>query len=84
MRLPRGSSLVFQMHYTTIGKPTTDRTRMGFIFAKEPPKMALSSRASPSTCAPRRNGSQPRAPGHTGPAHPFEGFHRVMLREAAG
>lgn len=45
MRLPKGSSLVFQMHYTTIGKETTDRTRMGLIFAKEPPKMALSGTA---------------------------------------
>jgi hypothetical protein len=45
MRLPKGSSLVFQMHYTTIGKPTTDRTRMGLIFAKEPPTMALSGTA---------------------------------------
>ena len=41
MRLPKGSSLVFQMHYTTIGKPTTDRTKMGLIFAHEPPKIAL-------------------------------------------
>jgi hypothetical protein len=45
MRLPKGSSLVFQMHYTTIGKETTDRTRMGLIFAKEPPKIALSGTA---------------------------------------
>jgi hypothetical protein len=45
MRLPKGSTLVFQMHYTTIGKETTDRTKMGFIFAKEPPKMALSGTA---------------------------------------
>ncbi len=45
MRLPKGSSLVFQMHYTTVGKPTTDRTRMGLIFGKEPPRMALSGTA---------------------------------------
>jgi mono/diheme cytochrome c family protein len=45
MRLPKGSSLVFQMHYTTIGKETTDRTKMGLIFAKEPPKMPLSGTA---------------------------------------
>ena len=29
MRLPAGYSLVFQMHYTTTGKATTDRTRIG-------------------------------------------------------
>jgi hypothetical protein len=45
MRLPKGASLVFQMHYTTIGKETTDRTRMGLIFAKEAPKMPLSGTA---------------------------------------
>jgi hypothetical protein len=45
MRLPKGTSLVFQMHYTTIGKATTDRTRMGLVFAKEPPRMALGGTA---------------------------------------
>jgi hypothetical protein len=40
-KLLAGSTLVFQMHYTTIGKPTTDRTRIGLIFAKEPPKTQL-------------------------------------------
>ncbi|MGE3886213.1 MAG: thiol-disulfide isomerase [Vicinamibacterales bacterium] len=45
MRLPKGSSLVFQMHYTTIGKPTADRTKMGLIFAKEPPQMPLTGTA---------------------------------------
>jgi hypothetical protein len=32
-----GSSLVFQMHYTAIGKPVTDRTSIGLRFAKTPP-----------------------------------------------
>lgn len=45
MRLPKGSSLVFQMHYTPTGEATTDRTRMAFIFAKEPPKVPLSGTA---------------------------------------
>jgi mono/diheme cytochrome c family protein len=45
IRLPKGSSLVFQMHYTTTGKETTDRTKMGLIFSKEPPKMPLSGTA---------------------------------------
>jgi hypothetical protein len=40
-RLIAGSTLVFQMHYTTTGKPTTDRTRIGLIFAKERPKTEL-------------------------------------------
>ena len=45
MRLPRGTSLVFQMHYTPIGKPTTDRTSIGLVFAKEPPAMPLGGTA---------------------------------------
>jgi len=45
IRLLKGSSLVFQMHYTPIGKETTDRTRLGLIFAKEPPKRPLQSTA---------------------------------------
>jgi hypothetical protein len=45
MRLPAGSSLVFQMHYTTTGEATSDRTKLGLIFAKEPPKMALNGMA---------------------------------------
>ena len=45
VRLPKGSSLVFQMHYTTIGKETTDRTKMGLIFAKQPPKLPLTGTA---------------------------------------
>ena len=35
--IPAGSDLVFQMHYTTNGKAATDRTRVGFQFAKQPP-----------------------------------------------
>lgn len=36
--IPKGSDIVFQMHYTANGKSTGDRSRIGFIFAKEPPK----------------------------------------------
>jgi hypothetical protein len=37
-RIPKGSSLVFQVHYTTNGTPATDRSKIGLIFAKEPPR----------------------------------------------
>jgi hypothetical protein len=37
LRLPPGGVLQFQMHYTAIGKPGTDRSKVGLIFAKEPP-----------------------------------------------
>lgn len=33
-----GSDLIFQMHYTTNGKAAVDRTKVGFNFAKTPPK----------------------------------------------
>jgi hypothetical protein len=35
--IPAGSDLVFQMHYTTNGHAGRDVTRIGLIFAKEPP-----------------------------------------------
>ncbi len=36
-RIPKGASLVFQVHYTTNGTAGADRSRIGLIFAKEPP-----------------------------------------------
>ena len=36
-RIPKGSSLVFQVHYTTNGTPSRDQSRIGLIFAKQPP-----------------------------------------------
>jgi hypothetical protein len=36
--IPAGSDLVFQMHYTTNGKPGKDVSRIGLIFAKKPPE----------------------------------------------
>ena len=35
--IPAGSTLMFEIHYTTDGKAATDRTKVGIIFAKEPP-----------------------------------------------
>ena len=32
-----GSDIIFQIHYMTNGKPSTDRSRIGLVFAKEPP-----------------------------------------------
>ena len=43
MRLPKGYSLVFQMHYTTNGKATTDRSTVALKFAKAAPAIVLSS-----------------------------------------
>ena len=33
--LKAGATLIFQMHYSTNGKPARDRTRIGLIFAKQ-------------------------------------------------
>ena len=42
-RIKAGSDLVLQMHYTATGKAVQDRTRIGIVFAKEPPKQAVLS-----------------------------------------
>jgi Copper type II ascorbate-dependent monooxygenase, C-terminal domain len=36
--IPAGADLVFQMHYTANGKEAVDRSKVGIVFAKEPPK----------------------------------------------
>ncbi len=37
-RIPKGAILRFQIHYTPYGQTATDQTKIGFVFAKEPPK----------------------------------------------
>jgi peroxiredoxin len=41
--VPKGSRLVFQMHYTPSGKAQKDRSRVGLIFAKKPPEKQVST-----------------------------------------
>ena len=41
--VPAGSDLVFQMHYTTNGRPARDQTSIGMVFAKQPPKQRVLS-----------------------------------------
>jgi hypothetical protein len=36
--VPAGSDIVLQMHYTTHGHRTEDRTSVGLVFSKQPPK----------------------------------------------
>ena len=36
-KLPAGSTLLFQMHYTPIGRATVDQTELGLIFSDAPP-----------------------------------------------
>ena len=45
MRIPAGYSLIFQMHYTTYGQATTDRSKIGLNFTKTPPKTILNTMA---------------------------------------
>ena len=45
VRIPAGSTLIFQMHYTTTGKATTDRTGIGLVYAPAPPSIELRSTA---------------------------------------
>jgi mono/diheme cytochrome c family protein len=45
MRIPAGYSLVFQMHYTSYGQATTDRSKIGLKFHKTPPKITLNTMA---------------------------------------
>jgi hypothetical protein len=36
--VPKGSDIVFNIHYTSIGTAQTDRSKVGLVFAKAPPK----------------------------------------------
>jgi hypothetical protein len=46
MLIPAGSDLVFQLHYTANGKADSDRSRVGFVFAKAPPQKRVLSFAA--------------------------------------
>jgi peroxiredoxin len=43
-KVPKGSWLLFQMHYTPNGTAREDRSSLGLIFAKEPPKYEVRTR----------------------------------------
>jgi hypothetical protein len=43
-RIPAGSDLIFQVHYTPNGTETKDKSYVGFVFAKEPPKNEVVTR----------------------------------------
>jgi mono/diheme cytochrome c family protein len=43
--VPKGSRLVFDMHYTPSGRATTDRTMLGLVLADEPPEFISQLRA---------------------------------------
>ncbi len=43
--LPKGATLAFQMHYTPNGTAMKDRSKVGLVFTKEPPKHVTRTRA---------------------------------------
>ena len=43
-KIPAGSEILFQIHYTKTGKDEVDRTSIGLVFSKQPPKQVMLSR----------------------------------------
>ena len=46
--IPKGSDLVFEMHYTTSGEATSDVSRVGLVLAKQPPQTRYYFHAGPT------------------------------------
>jgi hypothetical protein len=46
--IPRGSDLVFELHYTTSGEATSDASKVGFVLAKNPPATRYYFHAGPT------------------------------------
>jgi Copper type II ascorbate-dependent monooxygenase, C-terminal domain len=45
VKIPAGSALVFQVHYTASGKAAEDQSSVGIIFAKQPPEREIHNSA---------------------------------------
>jgi thiol-disulfide isomerase/thioredoxin/mono/diheme cytochrome c family protein len=59
-RLPARSSLLFQIHYTPNGTATSDRMKLGMVFADEPPRHVVRT----ASIADRSIKIPPGAPNH--------------------
>ena len=46
--MPKGSDLVFELHYTTMGQPTEDASKIGLVLAKNPPQSRYFFNAGPT------------------------------------
>jgi hypothetical protein len=46
--VPKGSDLVYEMHYTTTGKPTSDVSKLGLVLAKHAPEQRYYVHAGPT------------------------------------
>ncbi len=58
-KIPKGASITFQMHYTPNGVAQKDRSSLGLIFCKEPPKELVRTAAisQPKFAIPPGNGN---------------------------
>jgi hypothetical protein len=58
--IPKGSDLVFELHYTTSGEVTSDASRVGLVLAKQAPKTRYYFHAGPTAMnltIPARDGN---------------------------
>ncbi|MGH9648127.1 MAG: thiol-disulfide isomerase [Bryobacteraceae bacterium] len=46
--VPKGSDLVFELHYTTMGQATEDTSKVGLVLAKNPPQSRYFFNAGPT------------------------------------
>ena len=46
--IPKGSDLVYELHYTTSGTPTSDASKLGLVLAKAPPQKRYFFHAGPT------------------------------------
>jgi hypothetical protein len=46
--IPKGSDLVFELHYTTSGKPASDVSKLGLVLTKTPPDTRYFFHAGPT------------------------------------
>jgi len=46
--VPKGSDLVFELHYTAVGTPTKDTSKLGLVLAKNPPQKRYFFNAGPT------------------------------------
>ena len=69
-KIPAGSTLSFQMHYTPNGKATTDQTKLGLIFSPAPPQhvIQVAGLANPRLNIPPGNAHHPETTAITLPA----------------
>ncbi|HLU49422.1 MAG TPA: hypothetical protein VK116_15100, partial [Planctomycetota bacterium] len=59
-RLPKGATLVFQVHYTTNGRAVQDRSKIGLIFSRSPVRHEVRTQSAHET----RLRIPPRTPDH--------------------